>query len=182
MAEDETKSLQEADPSEAELAVDAGSDESRSIVPQDDAGEDGVVPTHLGATRYVHAAFFVAGILLTFVLGKLLASIWNTLARWPAAVRAVPDLLSYAEDERPSFTMVVGGLVALVIIIQTYRKESTRRWADDVASELAKVVWPNRETVTNGTIVVIIASAIATLYVGLLDKFWGFVTQLVYGA
>jgi preprotein translocase subunit SecE len=51
-----------------------------------------------------------------------------------------------------------------------------------VAGELSKVTWPNRETVTNGTIVVVIASMIATAYVALLDKFWGFVTNLVYGA
>jgi preprotein translocase subunit SecE len=50
-----------------------------------------------------------------------------------------------------------------------------------VASELAKVTWPNREMVTNGTIVVIIASAVFTVYVALLDQFWSFLTTLVYG-
>jgi preprotein translocase subunit SecE len=144
-----------------------------------DAGE---APAQLGSTKYVHAAFFTAAILGAFLLGRILESVWNRLAEWPAAVRALPSLLRYAEDERAGFTMAMGAVVALVVVIQTYRKEGTRRWADEVASELAKVVWPNKETVTNGTIVVIIASLIATLYVGLLDRFWGFVTTLVYGA
>ena len=52
----------------------------------------------------------------------------------------------------------------------------------NVAIELSKVTWPKRETVTNGTIVVIAAGVFATVYVGLLDRLWGFVTMLVYGA
>jgi preprotein translocase subunit SecE len=67
-------------------------------------------------------------------------------------------------------------------VFNQYRKESVRGWADDVALELSKVSWPTRETVTNGTIVVLVASAVATVYVALLDRFWGFVTSLVYGA
>jgi preprotein translocase subunit SecE len=35
--------------------------------------------------------------------------------------------------------------------------------------------------VTNSTIIVIVASAFATIYLALLDYFWGFVTRLVYG-
>ena len=34
----------------------------------------------------------------------------------------------------------------------------------------------------NGTVVVLVATAIATAYVALLDRFWGFLTHLVYGA
>ena len=61
-------------------------------------------------------------------------------------------------------------------------KTSPVEFMRQVQAETKKVVWPTRETVTNGTIVVIVASAIATVYVGLLDRLWGFVTTLVYGA
>jgi preprotein translocase subunit SecE len=180
MAEEDDKELEKLRSEDTDLEV----REPQDLEARDDesAASEGVSPTQLGATKYVHAAFFTAGILFTFVLGKVLSGVWNMLAGWPPAVRAVPQLLEYAEDERPNFTMVVGGLVALITIVQVYRRDSTRRWADEVATELAKVVWPGRETVQNGTIVVLIACAIATLYVGLLDKFWGFLTQLVYGA
>ena len=147
----------------------------------DEAEADDGTPANLGATKYVHAAFFAFGILVAYLSGKILGSIWNTLAEWPAAVRQVPQLLSYSEDERPTFTMAAGALIGVITVIQSYRKESIRTWASEVALELSKVTWPNKETVTNGTIVVCVASVVATIYIALLDKFWGFVTQLVYG-
>jgi len=147
-----------------------------------DEVEDGVAPAELGTDRYVFAAFFAAGITLAFLTGKILASVWNSLAEWPAAVRQVPQLLRYAEDERPTFTMAVGVVVAVFVVARTVRKPSVRAWADGVASELAKVHWPKRETVTSGTVVVLAAGLFATLYIGLLDRLWGFVTMLVYGA
>lgn len=149
---------------------------------ESEAEETEAAPAQIGSARYVHAAFFVGGILVAFVSGKVLGLIWNSLAGWPEAVRRVPALLRYAEDERESFTMGAGALVGLVTVIQTYRKQQIRTWAYEVAAELAKVSWPTRETVTNGTIVVVIASMIATVYVTVLDRFWGFLTKLVYGA
>jgi preprotein translocase subunit SecE len=145
-------------------------------------GEAAAAPANLGAAKYVHATFFVVGIVAAFVSGRVLAGVWNALAAWPPAVRAVPQLLLYGEDERPSFTMVLGVLVGIIVVAQMFRNPEVRRWSDDVAAELSKVVWPNRETDTNGTIVVVVASALATVYVGLLDRLWGFVTTLVYGA
>lgn len=136
----------------------------------------------LGIDRYVHAAFFGLGVFTAYLVGKCLAGLWNVLATWPAAVRAVPFLLSYAEDQRPEFTMVIGALVAVALIVWLYRKPGVRDWSSEVATELYKVHWPDREMVTNGTIVVIAASAFATVYIGLLDRIWAFITNLVYGA
>mgnify|MGYP003382065829 CR=1 FL=1 len=137
----------------------------------------------LGASvRYVHAAFFVAGILVAFISSKLLGMVWGELADWPAATRAVPLLLRFAEDERGGYVLGAGALIGVLAVVQSYRKEHIRRWADEVALELTKVTWPNREAVSNGTVVVLVATAIATAYVALLDRFWGFLTHLVYGA
>jgi len=177
MAEEEvdTKGEEEADtasegPSASEEATGTSPDEA------------GQAPTNLGATKYVHTAFFVIGILVAYVSSKMLAGIWNALSAWPPAVRLVPQLLYYGEDERPSITIFVGVAIGVITVVQFFRNRRLRQWADDVAGELSKVVWPTRETVTNGTIVVVVASALATVYVGLLDRLWGFVTTLVYGA
>ena len=78
--------------------------------------------------------------------------------------------------------MIVGAVIGVLGVIQTYRRDGIRRWAGEVAVELSKCKWPDRQMVTNGTIVVVIASAIATVYVALLDRLWGFLTTLVYGA
>jgi len=144
--------------------------------------ERGAQPTQLGATKYVHAAFFAAGIGVAYLSGKVLEMIWNALATWPAAVRAVPQLLRYAEDDRGTITMIAGAVIGVLSVVQTYRRDRIRRWAGEVAIELSKCKWPDRQKVTSGTIVVVVASAIATLYVALLDHLWGFLTTLVYGA
>lgn len=156
----------------------APSEEASTTAEEDEAH----VAAALGARRYVHAAFFAFGILAAYLMSKILLGVWNYLADWPTVANAAPFLLRYAEDERATFTTIAGALVGVLTVVQTYRKESVRNYADEVATELSKVTWPSKEAVTNGTIVVVVASAIATVYVTLLDRFWGFVTTLVYGA
>jgi preprotein translocase subunit SecE len=136
----------------------------------------------LGAARYVHAAFFAAAILAAYISAKLLVVIWGLLAEWPDAVRAVPQLVQFDEEKRENVAFVIGAVLSIVGVIQIYRKEGIRTWADEVAAELTRVTWPTRETVMNGTLVVVVASCIATVYVAILDRFWGFLTNLVYGA
>jgi preprotein translocase subunit SecE len=160
--------------------------EERSSDRPDGSGADGDgtdgTPSQLGATKYVHAAFFAAAILAAFLASKMLTSAWNRLAEWPAAVRLLPALLRYGEGERGTFGMVGGVLVGGIVLWQIYRRRNIRDWADEVAIELSRVTWPTREQVTNGTIVVLVASAVAAVYVALLDRLWAFVTTLVYGA
>jgi preprotein translocase subunit SecE len=143
---------------------------------------DAPVAGGLGAARYVHAAFFLLAILGAYVFSKVLVLAWGALAEWPAAVRAVPQIVAYAEDQREGITLVVGAAAGTIGVVQAYRKETVRGWADSVAGELSRVTWPTRETVLNGTVVVVLASAIATVYVTILDRFWSFLTTLVYGA
>jgi preprotein translocase SecE subunit len=164
-----------------EPALREPADEQSALLQGADEAEGGAV-VELGATKYVQTAFFAAGIGAAYFLGKVLNAAWNALAEWPAAVRQVPFLVRYGEDERPTFTLVAGAVLGLVLTIYYYRQEGLRRWAGEVASELSKVTWPKREQVTNGTIVVLAAGAFATVYVGLLDRLWSFVTMLVYGA
>lgn len=177
-------SLPSVSPEAGSSSSGASSGDSGAVSP--DAGEtitfEGVAPATLGIDRYVHAAFFSGGVFTAYLIGKVLAGVWNTLAAWPAAVRAVPGLLSYAEDQRPEFTMVIGAIIAAVGTLSFYRKPGVKQWADDVAAELYKVHWPDRELVTNGSIVVIAASLFATVYIGILDRIWAFITNLVYGA
>ncbi len=148
-------------------------------------GADGEVidvASTIGSERYVHAAFFAAGILAAFVASKMLVLIWNSLSGWSAAVRVVPQLVSYTEEQRDSFALIAGAIIGALTVIQSYRKESVRTWASEVAAELSKVTWPTREAVLNGTVVVVVASALATVYVTILDRIWLFLTTLVYGA
>jgi preprotein translocase subunit SecE len=161
------------DPSVAPLAVAEG---------EAGAPPDETEATAMGTRRYVHAAFLAIGILIAFLSGKLLTLAWNNLADWAPAVRAVPQLVAYAEEQRESISLTAGAVIGALAAFRMYRKDGIRRFADEVAAELTKVTWPNREAVLNGTVVVVVASAIATVYVAILDRFWSFLTTLVYGA
>ena len=143
---------------------------------------DDPVAGHVGVEKYVHAAFFAAAILAAFLGGKMLLSLWNNLAEHPDAVRTLPFLIEYTEDERGSLTLIIGAVLGVFLILRYYRRPTVRSWATSVAGELARVTWPSKETVTNGTIVVLVAGAIATVYIALLDRLWGYLTNLVYGA
>jgi len=191
-SEDKDDKLNDAESDDGEVSSSealATTSESNALEGEAEAGAidtdgeevaEGVVA--LGSERYVHAAFFLAGILAAFVASKTFVLVWNSLSGWSAAVRAVPQLVSYTEEQRDSIGLVVGAIVGALTVIQSYRKESVRTWANDVAAELSKVTWPTREAVLNGTVVVVVASALATVYVTILDRIWSFLTTLVYGA
>jgi len=179
MAED-SKDPKEASPDEetaaAEILPAMGAD--LAIEP----GEPEQAAAEIGVDRYVHAAFFVAAILVAFLSSQVLLLLWNYLAEVPDAIRSVPFLIEYTEDQRGTYCLIVGAVVGVVLVLRYYRRPAVRGWAFDVARELGRVTWPNQETVTGGTVVVIIASVLATIYVTLLDRFWGYLTNLVYGA
>lgn len=138
------------------------------------------VPAQLGSAKYVHAAFIALAVFVGYVTAQLFALVWNSLAAWPLALQHAPQLVRYDEEVRGDVGLVVGAIVGIITVIRIYRKPKIRVWADEVAAELTKVTWPDRESVTNNTIIVIVASVAATLYVTVLDRFWGFATGLIY--
>lgn len=144
--------------------------------------EDEILPAQLGAQRYVYSAFFAATILMAFILGRAFETAWAQLAINTKVVSAVPAIASYTDDSKQTYSFIAGGVIAVVVALVQFRKESVRKWADEVAGELVKVKWPNRKEVYGSTIVVVATSAIAVTYLFLLDRFWGFVTNLIYGA
>jgi preprotein translocase subunit SecE len=144
--------------------------------------EGGQVPAQLGAGRYIHAAFFVLATLSGYLSERLFTSLWNWMAEWPFAVQHLPQLLRLSEDERASVGSAFGVAVGFATLFYLYRRPVIRTWSEEVAGELTKVTWPDRDTVTNGTVIVIVASLVATVYVTLLDRLWGFATRLIYGS
>jgi len=196
-SDDNDDKRDDAETGDAEGSSDEASSESSQSLESSDSPESTAIQvegqsslveepvegaSHLGSERYVHAAFFLAGIIVAFVSSKVLALAWNSLSGWPAAVRAIPQLVSYSEEERDTMALGVGAVIGTLAVVQSYRKASVRTWAGEVAAELSKVTWPNREAVLNGTVVVVVASALGTVYIAVLDRIWGFLTTLVYGA
>ena len=175
---DENASDEGAD--EDTAAEDSADEDSADLAAEE--GEDVVLPTQLGMQRYIFAAYFVGGMLVAYVIGRGVHGIWSHYSNRDFFVSAVPRLAAIPDETKQTYSTVLGALISLLFIVRTARKPDVRRWSEDVTTEMAKVKWPTRKEVTNSTIVVITASALATTYLFLLDRLWAFVTGLVYGA
>lgn len=145
------------------------------------AESESAPPQQLGVQRYVLAGFFAGGIAVAYLASNILLAIWNMLANnsWLAANASF--LNRVAEEDRGTFAMLAGAAIGVLTAVRAYQRDSLRTWINDVASELTKVTWPDKKEVTNSTVVVVVTSAFATVFLALLDRFWGFVTNLVYG-
>jgi preprotein translocase subunit SecE len=144
-------------------------------------GDEGQAAAQLGSDRYVLAGFFAAGMLGAYVIGRAVQSAWVSASNKDWFSQSVPRLAAISDDDKGMYGILLGGLIALVVVYRTYKKPDIRAWCDEVAAELAKVVWPSRKDVTSSTFIVIVASAAATLYLALLDRLWAFITNIVYG-
>lgn len=150
--------------------------------PRDGDSEEGeVAAAQLGTERYVLAGFFAAGMLLAYLLGKVVHGVWATLSNKDWFSRALPAVSAVGDDDKMTYGMVIGGIIGLIVVLRMFRNAELRTWSDEVAAELAKVKWPTKKEVTNATFVVIATTTVATLYLALLDRFWAFVTNIVYG-
>jgi len=134
--------------------------------------EEAFAPTQLGSQRFVYAAYFAGGIAIAFLLSKAMSYAWLRLATYKPQVGEPHD----------EIVMPIAGLIGLFTAVYYYRDAKTRTLAEEVASELGKVSWPGREEVVNSTFVVLVTTLLATTFFALMDRFWGFVTNLVYGA
>jgi preprotein translocase SecE subunit len=137
-----------------------------------EADEDDHAPAQLGYKRYVFAAYFAGAIAVAFILSKAGDYTWHLLSQ-----KALPTI----GEPKGELIMPVSALIGALVAIYYYRQQRTRELAEDVASELSKVTWPNKQEVMNSTAVVIFTTVFSTIFFALMDRFWGFLTNLVYG-
>lgn len=123
----------------------------------------GVTPTTIGLSRYVHFGFFAAGFILTYVLIKIVDSLWTRL--W-----ASNDLVVI------SISVAIAGSATFY----AWRHPKVNLLAKEIATELSKVTWPTRKETSAFTVTVIVTTAIAATILGFYDMFWAFLTGLVY--
>lgn len=167
------------DGSAADDAGDGEGDEGDEA--EGDEDDDEQAAAQLGTDRYVMAGFFAAGMLGAYVIGRALQGLWVNVSNKDWFSQSLPHLAAISDDDKSMYSLLIGGVIALIFVYRTYRKTEVRTWADEVAAELQKVVWPSRKEVTSSTFIVIVASTVATLYLTLLDRLWAFVTNIVYG-
>jgi preprotein translocase subunit SecE len=142
------------------------------VEPKDELGPGPVAsPTQLGTRRFVYAGYFAAALGIAFLMSKAIEFAWLKLQSWKPAVG----------EPRDDVVLPISGLVGAGVALYFWRRTRARQLAEEVATEMSKVTWPSRTEVTNGTVVVIVTTLVSTVFFALMDKFWGFVTNLVYG-
>ena len=163
----------------AQVEADTGEEAKDSESLQDAEPEQAAA--QLGVDRYVLAGFFACALLAAYVLGRAIHSLWSAAANKDWFNQTLPLLAAVPDDDKSMYATIISGIVSLIVVYRAYRRPDVRTWSSDVATELAKVVWPSRKEVTNSTFIVIVASTVATVYLTLLDRLWAFVTNIVYG-
>ncbi len=124
-----------------------------------------ISPTSIGLMKYVHVMFFSGGILLIWLLIRILDSIW-------LAFPSIP----YNEWILHAISIAFGGGVTLYC----WNHQQLKSLSTEIVGELSKVTWPNRKETSSSTVVVIITSCIAAMILGMFDFFWAWVTDFIY--
>jgi preprotein translocase subunit SecE len=128
-------------------------------------------PTQLGTKRFVYAAYFTAAIAVAFVMSKVVGFAWYKVQSYKPALG----------EPRDEIVMPVSAAAGAATALYFWYRTRARELAEEVATEMSKVTWPSRTEVTNGTFVVIVTTIVSTVFFALMDRFWGFITNLVYG-
>jgi preprotein translocase subunit SecE len=134
--------------------------------------EAGSAPAQLGAKRYVYAGYFAAAIGIAFLSSKFIELAWTRLQMWKP---------QYVGEPHGEVIMPISGAIGVGIAWYYWRQQRTRELAEEVASELSKVTWPSKDEVMSSTAVVIVTTIFSTIFFALMDRFWSFLTNLVYG-
>lgn len=180
----EEESLDEGREPDAQDGDEATGERDESEETDDEEGEEEHVAAALGYRRYVALGFISLGLFAGYVLSRALQDVWQELASQPKFVQAAPQLAAIPHEgelvSRTNLSLLIGMLVGGLIVLRYYRRDDVRSWANEVADEISKVKWPTRKEIGNYTVIVIAGSALLTGYLALLDRFWAFVTNLIY--
>ncbi len=154
-----------------ERAAEGEVESDHPVEEHDDYSGDVASPAQLGTQRFVYAAYFAVAIGIAFIVSKALAFGWFKLQTYRPAIG----------EPRDEIVMPLSALVGALTAVYYWVRTRARALAEEVATEMSKVTWPSRTEVTNGTVVVIVTTVISTVFFALMDRFWGFVSNLVYG-
>jgi preprotein translocase subunit SecE len=112
--------------------------------------------------KVVSVSFMVVGILVGFVVSVMI----DTLA---AIATGATGRFFAQETVRHGLPVLVG--LGLFLLLQFNKK--IHSWADEVVTEISRVVWPSRKETVAMTIMVCVMVIISGLCLGVLDIFSG---------
>jgi preprotein translocase SecE subunit len=113
--------------------------------------------------RWVQVAYMAFALILFWLLDKIGTAIWQIFA-----------------EPNPTLVTLGAAVVSTITTFTLYRSERVNQASHDVLGELMKVTWPSRRETQAATIVVIVASIIAAVIIGVLDAAWSKLTDVIY--
>lgn len=116
------------------------------------------------SNRVVHLMFAAAALLVAFLLSRIGEWGWGFFAK-------------------PNDLVLNTASVALAIGIAwaAYKNERVYTLASEVAVELGKVSWPSRKETKAATLVTLVTVVVAAGILGMMDIFWSWITNWIYG-
>ena len=114
--------------------------------------------------KWTHVMFAVGGLVAAWLLTKCGEWAWSYFGK--------PNSFLIG-----SIAFVIAGAATLI----AWRNEQVFTLAGEVASELKKVTWPSRKETFSSTIVVIVTTIVSSVFLGVFDGVWSWVTRMIYG-
>lgn len=114
----------------------------------------------LGTVRYLYTGYFVAGVVVAFLVSQIIDLAWGE-----------------GHDAVANTAGIVAGIVA---VVAGYKNLRLRTLAMETIEELAAVTWPSKQETYTATVVVMVTSIVASVIIFLLDRFWNWITDLIY--
>jgi preprotein translocase SecE subunit len=125
----------------------------------------------MSQTRMVNMAFMAAALILWIVSARTFAAAFDFIRpEWDLALIGAQFRLS----DLIGISVGVFGGIAL------WRHETVFRLAHEVAAETRKVTWPGQEETRVATIVVMVTTVIAALFLWAFDVTFSALSRLIY--
>jgi preprotein translocase SecE subunit len=113
----------------------------------------------LGVQKYLYTGYFVAGCVVAFLVSHIADAAW-------------------AGHENASNAIgVVAGLAGVFI---AWKNIKLRTLAMETIEELAAVTWPSKDETTTATVVVLATAITASVVIFAMDRFWNWITNVIY--
>ncbi len=113
----------------------------------------------LGTVRYLYTGYFVAGCVVAYLVKHGVDSTW---------------------EGHENSTMAIAAVAGVIAVAIGWRHQGLKTWAMETIDELAAVTWPTKQETYTATTVVLITAVVAALTIFGLDRFWNWLTDLIY--
>ncbi len=110
--------------------------------------------------KYLYTGYFVAGCVVAYLVAHFVELAWGE-----------------GHDQITSLAGVVAGIGA---VAWGWKNIRLRTLAMEIIDELAAVTWPSKQETYTATSVVIATAILSAVVIFTLDRFWNWLTDLIY--